>query len=270
MTAGKLSRAETPAFASGTPEPLLPSSGPSPAPLALTPAFYARRTGGWHDYWSLLHPPYTVWHLSYVLLGAGLAQSPDPRIVAGALLAFGLAVGVGSHSLDELHDRPLRTRIPSSVLAGMGIGALATAVGLGIVAATIVGPLFLGYVLLGAAIVVLYGLEVPPVHSDLGFAIGWGAFPVAATACATGANPVPAAIAAVAAALLSLAQRRLSTRARNIRRRADRVTGEVTYLDGRRELIDARALIGAPEAALSILWLALPLAALAMLLTRWL
>jgi hypothetical protein len=273
MTAGEMSGAEpVAAVAAGQPPA---DAGPdfdasSTAPPVLAPAFYARQGGGWHDYWALLHPPYTVWHLSYVLLGASLAQSPDPRIVAGALVAFGLAVGVGSHAFDELHDRPLRTRIPSFVLAGLGMGALAVAVALGLAAAaTAVGPAFVVYVVLGAALVLLYGFEVRPVHTDLGFALGWGAFPVAATACATGANPVPAAIAALAATLLSIAQRRLSTRARAIRRRADRVSGEVLYLDGRREPIDAGALIGAPEAALSILWLALPLAALAMLLTRW-
>ena len=34
------------------------------------PAFYALDSGGWRDYWSLLHPPYTLWHLSFVAIGA--------------------------------------------------------------------------------------------------------------------------------------------------------------------------------------------------------
>ena len=37
------------------------------------PAFYALRPGGWRDYVTLLHPPYTLWHLSYVAIGAALA-----------------------------------------------------------------------------------------------------------------------------------------------------------------------------------------------------
>ena len=94
---------------------VVPPAGAPPS-AALAPAFYAARSGGWRDYWTLLHPPYTVWHLSYVLLGAALAPSPDPRIVAGALVAFGLAVGVAAHAFDELRGRPLRTRIPSPVL----------------------------------------------------------------------------------------------------------------------------------------------------------
>jgi hypothetical protein len=246
------------------------TTGSGAASNALPPAFYARRGGGWHDYWTLLHPPYTIWHLSYVLLGAALAPSPDPKIVAGALVAFGLAVGVGSHAYDELQGRPLRTEIPSPVLVAMGTAALAVAVAIGLVGATMFGPLFLLFVAIGAALVLLYGLEVPVVHSDVGFAIGWGAFPVAATAYATGAHPGPTVLAAFAAALLSLAQRRLSTRARSIRRRAARVSGEIVYSDGSRERIDARALIGAPEGALSIMWLALLAVSLGVLLTHWL
>ena len=252
------------------PAPAPPLLAHAPQPTSLAPAFYAARGGGWRDYWTLLHPPYTAWHLSYVLLGAALSPAPDPRIVAGALVAFGLAVGVGAHAFDELNGRPLRTRIPSPVLVALGTAALLVAVALGLVAATMLGPLFLLFVIGGAAIVVLYAFEVPHVHSDVGFALGWGAFPVVTTAFATGAHPVPTALAALAATLLSLAQRRLSTRARSIRRRAVSVSGEIVYADGSREAIDTRSLIGAPEGALSILWLALCALALAVLLAHWL
>ena len=133
-----------------------------------------------------------------------------------------------------------------------------------------VGPLFLLFVVAGVAVVLLYAFEAPLVHTDVGFALGWGAFPVAATAAATGAHPVPTALAALAATLLSLAQRRLSTRARSIRRRAVGVSGEIVYADGSRETVDARSLIGAPEAALSMLWLAILAVSLAVLLAHWL
>ena len=240
------------------------------APVAFAPAFYAARTGGLRDYWTLLHPPYTVWHLSYVLLGAALAPSPDPRIVGGALVAFGLAVGIGAHAFDELRGRPLRTRIPSRVLVALGALALAIAVALGVVASTMLGPLFLLFVVAGAALVIAYAFELPVVHSDLGFALAWGAFPVITTAYAVGAQPIPAIAGGVAAALLSLAQRRLSTRARSIRRRATAISGEITYADGSRETVDAHALIGAPEGALRLLWLAILAFSAAALASRWL
>jgi hypothetical protein len=256
------------------PEPAASRGPAAPSPdaagISIRPAFYAARGGGWRDYWTLLHPPYTVWHLSYVLLGAALAPSPDPKVVAGALVAFGLAVGVGAHAYDELKGRPLRTKIPSAVLVALGTAALAVAVAIGVVGAATVGPAFLLFVVGGAALVVLYGFEAPLVHTDAGFALGWGAFPVAATGFAAGAHPVPIALASLAAALLSLAQRRLSTRARSIRRRTSSVTGMIVYSDGTTEAIDARSLIGAPEGALSIMWIALLAVSLAVLLTHWL
>lgn len=236
----------------------------------LAPAFYALAPGGWRDYWTLLHPPYTAWHLSYVLLAAALVPAPDPRIVLGAVAAFGLAVGVGAHAFDELRGRPLRTRIPRGVLAALGVLGLGGAVALGLAATALLGWPFLLFVASGLALVVLYAVEAPLVHTDVGFALSWGAFPVLATAYAVGASPLPALVLAAATALLSLAQRRLSSRVRAIRRRAESVSGEVRFRDGSVEALDARALIGAADAALRILWLAVLTLALGMLLSRWL
>jgi ubiquinone/menaquinone biosynthesis C-methylase UbiE len=233
-------------------------------------AFYALRPGGWRDYWTLLHPPYTLWLLSNALIGAAIAPAPDPRIVAGGLLAFGLAVGVAAHSFDELQGRPLSTRIPSRVLVALGTVALAIAVALGIAALPVVGAGLLAFIAVGAVLVIGYAFEAPLIHSDLGFALAWGAFPALTLAYATGAAPLPAIAVAAGAAFLSLAQRRLSTRVRGIRRKAASVAGEIRYRDGSREPIDARSLIAAPEAGLRLLWPAIALLALGVLLSRWL
>ena len=83
------------------------------------PAFYALRSGGWRDYVTLLHPPYTLWHLSYVALGAALAPHMKWGLLGWTALAFLLAMGVGAHALDELKGRPLRTRIPDRVLVAL-------------------------------------------------------------------------------------------------------------------------------------------------------
>ena len=134
----------------------------------------------------------------------------------------------------------------------------------------LVGPGLLAFVAVGAALIVGYAFEAPLVHSDIGFALAWGAFPTLTLAWATGAAPLPAAAVAAGTAFLSLAQRRLSTRVRQIRRRGLTVTGTVEYKDGSRETIDARSLIGAPEAGLRLLWPAVALLALGVLLARWL
>jgi demethylmenaquinone methyltransferase/2-methoxy-6-polyprenyl-1,4-benzoquinol methylase len=242
---------------------------PASSEARLGSAFYALRPGGWRDYWTLLHPPYTAWHLSYVVFGAALAPAPDPGIVAGALLAFGLALGVAAHSFDELQGRPLGTRIPARVLVGLGVLGLAGATALGIAATGMLGPAFGLFVAAGVALVLLYAFEAPLVHSDLGFALAWGAFPVLTAAYATGAPPLPALAVAAGAALLSLAQRILSTRVRAVRRRSTSVMGEVRYRDGSRESLDAESLIAAAEGALRILWLAVVALAVGLLLSRY-
>ncbi len=266
--------------AAGTTETLFSRRGPpglgrlgrlpvARGPSVVPAAFYALAPGSWRDYWTLLHPPYTAWHLSYVLLGAALAPMPDPRIVAGALIAFFLAVGVASHSFDELQGRPLGTRIPSSVLLALGSLALIGAVALGVIAASQLGPWFLGLVLVGALLVISYGLEIPIVHSDVGFALAWGGFPVVASAAANGAPLAPTVAVAIGASLLSLAQRRLSTPVRRVRRKAVDVMGEIRYRDGTAEPLDRQALIGAPEAGLRLLWLAMLALSIGALVARW-
>ena len=115
-----------------------------------------------------------------------------------------------------------------------------------------------------------YGLEIAPLHSDLGFALAWGAFPVVATAYAVGASPISTGLAALGAAALSLAQRRLSTPVRALRRRALSVTGQIRYRDGSTEPISAAAVIAVPEGALRLLWLAALLIGGSVLVAPWL
>ena len=109
----------------------------TPSPLD-RPAFYALRPGGWRDFLTLLHPPYTAWHLSYVAFGAVAAPELHGNRLAAALLAFFLAVGICAHAFDELNGRPLRTQLSDGVLFVMGGVALAGAVAIGIVGAVTV------------------------------------------------------------------------------------------------------------------------------------
>jgi hypothetical protein len=104
------------------------------------PAFYALAPGGWRDYVTLLHPPYTLWHLSYVAVGAGLAPVLAWDRLGLALAAFFLGMGVGAHALDELRGRPLQTRIPARVLWALAAVSIAGAVAIGIFASVAYTP----------------------------------------------------------------------------------------------------------------------------------
>ena len=235
------------------------------------PAFYALSPGSWRDYVTLLHPPYTAWHLSYVVIGAALAPHWYPGRLGWTLAAFFLAVGIGAHALDELHDRPLTTQIPSGVLAALAGVSIAAAVAIGIAGAVVVDLRLLLFVAAGAFIVCAYNLELlrGRFHSDLWFAIDWGAFPLltAYFACA-GRIRVEAVLAAAFAALSSYGQRRLSSPVRRLRREVASVSGSIELDDGTSEPITRATLIAGNEAALRAFALGLVALAVALVVLR--
>ena len=205
------------------------------------PAFYAARSGGWRDWWTLLHPPYTAWHLAYVVIGASLAPHVDLLRLIATLLAFLFAVGFAAHALDELHGRPLGTRIPTPALVIVTVAGLAGAIAVGIAGLSRVGWPLIPFMVLGPLLVVAYNFELfgGAIHTDVGFAVAWGSFPVL--------------VAYVAAFALSLAQRRLSTPARTIRRRSSEVVGHITLESGESIPLDRQTLLAPLEAALHAL-----------------
>ncbi len=235
------------------------------------PAFYALAPGGWRDYVTLIHPPYTLWHLSYVVIGASLAPHFHADLLGWTLLAFFLAMGVGAHALDELRGRPLQTLIPARTLVALAITSIGAAAAIGIVVAVQRDLWLLVFVAVGAVLVVAYNLELfgGRLHGDPWFSLGWGAFPVL-TAYFVSAHTLrsPVLLAAVFAALLSRAQRVLSTPVREIRRRTRSVTGQIERTDGSVVQLDAQAVAGAPERALQTLSVAVVALALALVLLR--
>ena len=235
------------------------------------PAFYALPSGGWRDYWSLLHPPYTVWHLSYVVIGASLAPEVNVRWLLETLGAFLLAMGLAAHALDELNGRPLRTQISDGVLKAIAVVGLAGAIGLGIDGTIDASAWLWVFIVAGGFIVVAYNLELfgGAFHSDLWFALAWGAFPALTAFFAQTRRITIAAVGAAAAcAMLSAAQRVLSTPVRRLRRSVRDVRGELELTDGTVEPVDAASLRSAPERALRWLSAAIPLLAAALLAAR--
>jgi hypothetical protein len=235
------------------------------------PAFYALGSGGWRDYVTLLHPPYTLWHLSYVAIGAGLAPDFSGRRLAAALAAFFLALGIGAHALDELRGRPLRTRIPRPTLVVLAVVSIAGAVAIGIASALAWTPWLLPFVAFGGFIVVAYNLELfgGRFHNDLWFALSWGAFPLLTGYVVVAEElRVEALLASAFAALLSHAQRLLSTPVRFLRRRVRTVSGTIELVDGAREPVTTDTLLRTPERALQVLAAATVALATALVLFR--
>ena len=242
------------------------------APRSATrPAFYAARSGRWRDWWTLLHPPYTAWHLSYVVIGATVAPRVKLVPLVAALIAFFLAVGLAAHALDEYHGRPLRTQIPGGVLLATAVLGLAGAVALGVAGTLRVGWVLVPFLLVGPLLVVAYNAELfgGIVHTDAGFAAAWGAFPLLTSYVAqTGTLSAGSVLAAGAAFGLSAAQRSLSTPARLLRRRATGVTGSITLAVGDALALDATRLLEPLERALRAMSWSVVLLAAALAVAR--
>lgn len=228
------------------------------------PAWYALAGGGWRDYVTLLHPPYTAWHLSYVVIGGSLAPAVAWGRLGAAVAAFALAVGIGAHALDELNGRPLGTRIPDAVLVGLAAASLAGACAIGLAGAVTFRAWIALLVPVGLFLALAYNLELAGgrFHSDLWFGLAWGGFPVlCGYAAVAGRLAAPAVLAAAFATVYSLAQRALSSHVRHLRRRVAAVRGELELHDGRLQVLDEAHLLAPAERALRLLTAAIVLLA---------
>lgn len=234
-------------------------------------AFYALREGGWRDLISLLHPPYTAWHLSYVAIGASVAPVLHLDRLGWTLAGFFLGVGVCAHALDELRGRPLNTQLSGTMLKTLAATALTGAVAIGVLGVLTVSATIAALILPGVFIVLAYNLELFGgwFHTDFWFAASWGAFPAFAGfwACSQTFD-VQLALAVGACFALSVLQRRLSTPVRKLRRRTRSLEGRQLLLDGSEERLSARSIAAPMEAGLKACAAALVLLAAALVLAR--
>jgi hypothetical protein len=240
------------------------------------PAFYALRPGGWRDLVTVLHPPYTLWHVSNVAIGAAAAPHIHAGRLAAAIGAFFLAVGVGAHALDELNGRPLGTQLSERTLLALGAGGLGGALAIGVAGIVFVSPTLLPLVLFGGFIAPAYNLEWlgGRLHTDFWLAASWGGFSALTGwwVNSLGLHSVREAIAACAAVLacffLTTVQRRLSTPVRELRRRTVAVEGVQRLGDGTVRRLDRAAMAAPLDGALLGLSIAVPLLAVAAVAVR--
>ena len=267
-------------------------------------AWYDLKGKGWlRDLLIILHPPYTLWHLCYVLIGASLAPGLDWVTLGWTLLAFFLGMGIGGHCLDELIGRPLKTKIPSVLLWTLAVVSIAGAIAIGVLIGMRETVWVIPCVIFGGFIVFAYNLEWPSAeakarpklvrliapltflprgffHHDFWFGFAWGAFP-AMTAYIAQAHTVSWGIVGVAVAclLFSMTQRVLSTHARFFRRKVGGVEGRY-YLEGQGperpdtdiwehgKFLTKEMIIGPAEVALKFMTWTVVMAAIGLLLSN--
>jgi len=240
-----------------------PHAGPIGSAFYAHPRFLHQRQ--WRDWWTVLHPPYTMLHLSLVIIGACLAGPVNAVHLVATLVAFFLALGLGAHSLDELKGRPLGTNIPTAqlvVAASLGLGG---AVALGVAGMFLVSPFLAVFIAVGALIAVAYNLELwgGRLHTRLVLILGWGGFPVLTAYFAQHASLSIASIfAAMFGVLITLIQQQLSTPARELRRRTSSVDGRILRADGTSTSLDRDVILLPLEGALKTLcWSGVAIAA---------
>jgi hypothetical protein len=212
------------------------------------PAFYALRPGGWRDYVTVLHLPYTAWNASYVALGAALAPHFHTNRMVWTMVAFVLALGVAAHMLDERNGRPLRTQIGDTTLVAVAVVALAGAVAIGVWAAVSWGLGLLVFIAFGAFIVPAYNLELfgGRFHNEWWLAFSWGGFAILTAYYAEAQTLRPAAVLAAGfGTAMILVQRTLSTPVREARRERGTLDGVEPLERALRILPWANILLGA-------------------------
>jgi hypothetical protein len=245
----------------------MPESSSFEAPVA-TPSFYAQprflRRRRLREWWTVLHPPYTMLHLSLVTIGACLVGPVNATRLIETLVAFFLALGVSAHALDELNGRPLKTTIPKWQLVAAATIGICGAMGLGVLGMFLVSYYMAVFIVVGAFIAVSYNLELfsGRLHNGLVLVLGWGAFPILTSYYAQhGTLGVAVFVVAIFGALITQIQRTLSTPARELRRRTASVEGTITRADGTTAALTPQIILLPLESALMTLcWLGVTLA----------
>ena len=136
--------------------------------------------GGWRDLVTLLHPPYTAWHLSYVALGAVAApQLHADRLLGGArrLLPRGRRGGARARraARPAAADAAVRPRARRARRGRRWPARSRSASRAWSSSRRRLAP----FVVAGAFLVLAYNLELfgGRFHTDFWFAAAWGAFP---------------------------------------------------------------------------------------------
>lgn len=236
-------------------------------------AFYDVPGTGWlRDIWVLLHWPYSLWHLSYVVIGAALAPGMRWSLLGWTILAFTLGMVVAGHIWDELYGRPLKTRIPGKILGIVGAISIAGAICIGFSIGLRETIWVLPCIFFGAIITFAYNLEWGPggfFHRDEFFGLAWGAFPVI-TAYIAQAHTLtyPAALLALFAYLSSMAQRKLSLQSRFWRRKVTFINGYYQAGQYRQEPITRETIIAPIDRGLKYFNAAIVTLAVGMLVYR--
>jgi len=236
------------------------------------PSWYAIEGHGlFADLVNLLHPPYTLWHLSYVVIG--IALSPTIYLVRSiaVILAFFLGLGIGAHALDETMGNPLKTRLSKRELYLIGFSSISIAAAIGGYYVLTLSLFLLPIILVEVFFALAYNLEIfdKKFHNGYIFAISWGVLPFLTGYFVNALTlSITALLTSLAIGLLTYVQRTLSVQARSIRRNIDSPITALKLESGEEIPATGRELIGPAEKSLKALTLTVFILAIALIFQR--
>lgn len=203
---------------------ILPTGDPPSRP-ATRPVWYAGRDSPLGELWTMLHPPYTLMVLSFVVMGAAMSPRFSVPLLLATGVAYFLGLGVGAHFLDQITGMGSRyvRHWSDRALWAAGLAGVGGAVAIGVAGAfLVIGPGLLFLVAVQAACAVGYPLAPlfrGAFHRDSVFAISWGGLPFLTSFYAqAGSVTVPAVLLAGALAGIAVAEIRISRISRSARR----------------------------------------------------
>jgi hypothetical protein len=182
----------------------------------------------------MLHPPYTLMVLSFVMAGAALAPSLSWPVLVATLAAYFLALGIGAHFLDQIPGMGSHyvRHWPTRALWIIGIAGVAAGLGIGVVGAVVLQePVLLLLVIIQGICALGYPLAPlfrGTLHRESVFALSWGSLPAITSYYAqSGSFSIPILVLAAAFAAVAILEIRVSRASRAARvAESTRASGE--------------------------------------------
>ncbi|HXQ93225.1 MAG TPA: hypothetical protein VN739_09500 [Nitrososphaerales archaeon] len=223
------------------------------------------------DIVNLIHPPYTLWHLSYIVIGIALSPVIHADRSIAVLVSYFLGLGIGAHALDETMGNPLQTKLSKGRLYLIGFSSLTAAISIGLYYVFTVSLLILPIILAEVFFALAYNLEAfdKRFHNTFVFALSWGVLPFFTGYFINSLSlSVGVLAASVGIGLLTYVQRTLSLQARSIRRNIKSPIQKLKLENGEEINVTGKDLISPAEKSLKALTLMIFVFAIALLLQK--
>ena len=195
--------------------------------VTVRPTWYSGGDTWAGELWTMLHLPYTLMVLSFVVVGAALAPTISWSILGWSLLAYFLGLGLGAHLLDQVPGMGTHyvRHWPTWALWVGGFATLGAAIVIGVLgAALVLGWPFLILVAVQAIFAIGYPLSKwfhGAFHRDSAFAISWGSLPFLVSFYAQSLTITALSIVvAIVFGAVAMAEIKLSRKSRRLRAEA--------------------------------------------------